>query len=296
MPARAREPAAALERIAAELRDRCGEVRFGAPVAFIYNPLDYAWDAHRAFLRMARPAPRVLFVGMNPGPFGMAQTGVPFGEVASVTGFLGIDARVARIGAPARMHPKRPVEGFACERSEVSGARVWNWARERFGTREAFFSEAFVWNWCPLSFMAESGANLTPDKLPRTGRNAAAARALEHACDDALGQAILALQPAHVVGFGAFAAKRAEAVIDALRGGSAPSAPLPAVLQVLHPSPASPAANRGWAPQVDRALAPILPACASPSSTSSVSRRASSRGGSARGSRSSPAPRAASAR
>jgi single-strand selective monofunctional uracil DNA glycosylase len=296
MPARAREPAAALERIAAELRDRCGEVRFGAPVAFIYNPLDYAWDAHRAFLRMARPAPRVLFVGMNPGPFGMAQTGVPFGEVTSVTGFLGIDARVARIGAPARMHPKRPVEGFACERSEVSGARVWNWARERFGTREAFFSEAFVWNWCPLSFMAESGANLTPDKLPRTGRNAATARALEHACDDALGQAILALRPAHVVGFGAFAAKRAEAVIDALRGESAPSAPLPAVLQVLHPSPASPAANRGWAPQVDRALAPILPACASPSSTSSVSRRASSRGGSARGSRSSPAPRAASAR
>jgi single-strand selective monofunctional uracil DNA glycosylase len=296
MPARAREPAAALERIAAELRDRCGEVRFGAPVAFIYNPLDYAWDAHRAFLRMARPAPRVLFVGMNPGPFGMAQTGVPFGEVTSVTGFLGIDARVARIGAPARMHPKRPVEGFACERSEVSGARVWNWARERFGTREAFFSEAFVWNWCPLSFMAESGANLTPDKLPRTGRNAAAARALEHACDDALGQVILALQPAHVVGFGAFAAKRAEAVIDALRGGSAPSAPLPAVLQVLHPSPASPAANRGWAPQVDRALAPILPSCASPSSTSSGSRRASSRGESARGSRNSPAPRAASGR
>jgi single-strand selective monofunctional uracil DNA glycosylase len=245
---------------------------------------------------MARPAPRVLFVGMNPGPFGMAQTGVPFGEVVSVTGFLGIDARVARIGAPARMHPKRPVEGFACERSEVSGARVWNWARERFGTREAFFSEAFVWNWCPLSFMAESGANLTPDKLPRTGRNAATARALEHACDDALGQAILALRPAHVVGFGAFAAKRAEAVIDALRGGSAPSAPLPAVLQVLHPSPASPAANRGWAPQVDRALAPILPACASPSSTSSGSRRASSRGESARGSRNSPAPRAASGR
>jgi single-strand selective monofunctional uracil DNA glycosylase len=296
MPARAREPAAALERIAAELRDRCGSVRFGAPVAFTYNPLDYAWDAHRAFLRMARPAPRVLFVGMNPGPFGMAQTGVPFGEVVSVTGFLGIDARVARIGAPARMHPKRPVEGFACERSEVSGARVWNWARERFGTREAFFSEAFVWNWCPLSFMAESGANLTPDKLPRTGRNAATARALEHACDDALGQAILALQPAHVVGFGAFAAKRAEAVIDALRGESAPSAPLPAVLQVLHPSPASPAANRGWAPQVDRALAPILPACASPSSTSSGSRRASSRGESARGSRNSPAPRAASGR
>ena len=296
MPARAREPAAALERIAAELRDRCGSVRFGAPVAFTYNPIDYAWEAHRAFLRMARPSPRALFVGMNPGPFGMAQTGVPFGEVASVTGFLGIDARTARIGAPPLMHPKRPVEGFACARSEVSGARVWNWARERFGTREAFFREAFVWNWCPLSFMAVTGANLTPDKLPRTGRNATAARALEAACDEALGQAIMALRPAHVVGFGAFAAKRAEAVIAALRDGGTGSPAVPPVLQVLHPSPASPAANRGWAPQVDRALAPILPSCASPSSTSSVSRRASSPGAGARASRNSAARRAASGR
>jgi single-strand selective monofunctional uracil DNA glycosylase len=163
----------ALEGVAARLRDECGTLRFGAPVAFTYHPLDYAWEAHRAFLRMARAKPRILFIGMNPGPFGMAQTGVPFGEVASVRDFLGIDARVARIDAPERTHPKRPVEGFACTRSEVSGARVWNWARERFGTREAFFREAFVWNWCPLSFMAESGANLTPDKLPRTVRNAA---------------------------------------------------------------------------------------------------------------------------
>ena len=289
-----------LERIAAALRDRCGAVRFGTPVAFTYNPLDYAWEAHRAFLRMARPRPRVLFVGMNPGPFGMAQTGVPFGEVASVREFLGILPDAVRIGTPPRMHPKRPVEGLACARSEVSGARVWGWARERFGTREAFFREAFVWNWCPLAFMAASGANLTPDKLPRTGANARAARALEAACDEALGAAILALRPAHVVGFGAFAAKRAEAVIATLRDGrdtarGAPAA-MPPVLQVLHPSPASPAANRGWAPQVDRALAPILPACASRCSTSSDSAPASLRAGSARGSRRSRSARAASAR
>ena len=310
MPPSARELAANLERIAADLRDRCGELRFGAPVAFTYNPLGYAWEAHRAFLRMARTAPRVLFVGMNPGPFGMAQTGVPFGEVASVTGFLGIDARHARIGAPPRMHPKRPVEGFACARSEVSGARVWSWARERFGTPRAFFREAFVWNWCPLAFMAASGANLTPDRLPRTGANARAARELEDACDEALGAAIAALGPAHVVGFGAFAAKRAQAVIDAMRDaggargtGAATAARgrvapgnLPPVLQVLHPSPASPAANRGWAPQVDRALAPILPACASRCSMSSDSAPASSRAGSARASRRSRSARAASAR
>ena len=136
-----------LERAAATLRDRCAGVHFGAPVAFTYNPLEYAWQAHRAYLRMAQPAPHVLCVGMNPGPFGMAQTGVPFGEVAAVKDFLGIDARVAKITAPAQMHAKRPVLGFACQRSEVSGARVWSWARERFGTRAKFFQHAFMWNW-----------------------------------------------------------------------------------------------------------------------------------------------------
>ena len=266
---------ALLERAAATLRDRCADVHFGAPVAFTYNPLNYAWQAHRAYLRMAQPAPRVLFVGMNPGPFGMAQTGVPFGEVAAVKDFLGIDARVANITAPAQMHAKRPVLGFACQRSEVSGARVWSWARERFGTRAKFFQHAFMWNWCPLAFMSASGANLTPDKLPRGGRNAKMARELSAACDEALAAAITALQPAHVVGFGAFAAKRAQLVIDGMRAVEADAlkaqaksksklktnskilSTLPNVLQVLHPSPASPAANRGWAPQIDRALAHV---------------------------------------
>jgi len=82
------------------------------------------------------------------------------------------------------------------------------------------------------------------------------ARELSAACDEALAAAIAALQPAHVVGFGAFAAKRAQLVIDGMRAAVEAEA-LSKVLQVLHPSPASPAANRGWAPQIDRALAHI---------------------------------------
>ena len=241
---------AELERTARALARKCKALRFGAPVAFTYNPLEYAWEAHHAFLTRAKSRPIALFVGMNPGPFGMAQTGVPFGEVASVRDFLGIDERIARIKAPLRMHPKRPIEGFACTRSEVSGARVWSWARGRFATADAFFENAFVWNWCPLAFMSESGANLTPDKLPKTGRGATSLRALESACDEALASAIIALGPKHVVGFGAFAAKRARSVVDAM---SDPARHTP-VHQVLHPSPASPAANRGWAKQVENQL------------------------------------------
>ncbi len=245
---------ALLQEAAATLARKCDALKFAAPVAFTYNPLDYAWSAHRAFLSRARMSPTVLFVGMNPGPFGMAQTGVPFGEVASVRDFLGIDERTVQIAAPKRMHPKRPIEGFACKRSEVSGARVWSWARERFGSADEFFRQAFVWNWCPLAFMSQTGANLTPDKLPCVGRGSTSVRALESACDEALAAAIDALEPKNVVGFGAFAADRARRVIDAMPPRASAAAP-PRVHKVLHPSPASPAANRGWAPQVDQQLA-----------------------------------------
>ena len=106
-------------------------------------------------------AVRVVALGMNPGPFGMAQTGVPFGEVAVARDWLGVAAPVTK---PAREHPKRPVEGFACARSEVSGARLWGAVRAHWKTPARFFAEAFVLNYCPLVFMTTSGRNLTPDK------------------------------------------------------------------------------------------------------------------------------------
>jgi single-strand selective monofunctional uracil DNA glycosylase len=232
-----RPPMHVLE-IAERLRDATAALRFGAPVAFTYRPLSYAWEAHRRYLeRYARRGIEALFVGMNPGPFGMAQTGVPFGEVAAVRDFLGIEAAVV---APRDTHPKRPVEGFACTRSEVSGRRVWGWVRDRFGTADAFADRFFIWNWCPLAFVSETGANLTPDKLP-----AAARTKLDVACDSALQAIVAELRPRHVVGFGTFAAARARGVLG--DGG-------PAVGSVLHPSPASPAANRGWVQAVERDL------------------------------------------
>ena len=79
-------------------------LRFGAPIHTVYNPLEYAWDAHRSYLeRFARKRKRAFFLGMNPGPWGMAQTGVPFGEIQAVREFLGIEAKV---GKPDPEHPK----------------------------------------------------------------------------------------------------------------------------------------------------------------------------------------------
>lgn len=224
--------------VAERLRERTRSLRFAAPVTHVYAPLDYAWAPHRLYLeRYGRGRREVLFVGMNPGPFGMAQNGVPFGDTAMVRDWLGIEAPVGR---PEGEHPKRPVLGFRIGRGEVSGARLWGWARDRCGTPERFFRRAFVWNYCPLCFMNERGANVTPDKLPAAER-----RPLFAACDEALAAVAAHLRPSMVVGIGGFAARQAAPIAEAAgaRSGSAP-----------HPSPANPAANRGWPAVFDAAL------------------------------------------
>jgi single-strand selective monofunctional uracil DNA glycosylase len=230
--------------ISRALREAVLPLSFGEPVAFVYNPLDYARRSAELYLRrFARPGCEVLFLGMNPGPFGMAQTGVPFGEVGLVRDWLGIEAPVGR---PAREHPGRPVEGFACPRSEVSGARLWGWARERFGDPERFFARAFVWNYCPLAFLEESGRNRTPDKLPAAEREP-----LFAACDEALRAMVAWLRPGLVVGVGAWSEARARSALAPL-GAAAPR-----VGTILHPSPASPLANRGWAERAEEQLAAL---------------------------------------
>lgn len=227
-----------LVSIARRLGRDVSQLDFELPVTHVYNPLDYAWQSHRRYLELYGATPKqVVFVGMNPGPWGMAQTGVPFGEVSMVRDWLGIQATVTR---PPSEHPKRPIRGFACERSEVSGRRVWGWARDRFGTPELFFERFFVANYCPLSFMEESGRNRTPDKLPKSERDP-----LLEICDRALVAVVEELEPDLVIGVGKWAEERA---------GIALAAVDVRVGRILHPSPASPLANRGWAEQAEREL------------------------------------------
>lgn len=227
-----------LVQISRDLSQRVDELRFGSPVTHVYNPLRYAAAVHECYLQTWGTGKKdVLLLGMNPGPFGMAQTGVPFGDVAMVKTFLGLQGEVAR---PDLEHPKRPIEGLACARSEVSGSRLWGWARDRFGSAERFFDRFFVVNYCPLSFMEASARNVTPDKL-RVDEQAP----LFSACDGALRATVDLLRPRLVVGVGAFAAERASQALADLNVS---------IGQILHPSPASPAANRGWAAAAEKQL------------------------------------------
>lgn len=213
------------------LKDAVDACSFSEPVATVYNPLDYAWEPYALYLKKyGSRKKKILFMGMNPGPFGMAQVGVPFGEVSLVRDWMGLEAPV---GKPENEHPKRPVDGFGCSRSEVSGRRLWGAFAEKFGAAENFFQEHYVVNYCPLVFMKDTGANLTPDKLPAVEMEPVYA-----ACDQHLREVVDLLEPEWLIGVGAFAEKRAEL---ALAGYTTK------IGKILHPSPASPAANRGWA-------------------------------------------------
>lgn len=242
--------AQALIDAARELSGACDRLRFAEPVTHVYNPLDYARSLHEQFLtRFGRSKKRVVFLGMNPGPWGMAQTGVPFGEVAAIRDWMKLTGEVQ---APKAQHEKRPVTGLACPRSEVSGRRLWDLMQERFGTPDAFAQASgggsvsgggnYVSNYCPLVFMEASGKNRTPDKLPAEER-----APLEAACDAHLRRVVEILGPTYLVGIGKFAESQANRVLAAQH-------PDLHITTVLHPSPASPMANRGWAPQATAQL------------------------------------------
>jgi len=236
---------------------------------FVYNPIDYASEPHRKFLRKyLKMSKSVLFLGMNPGPWGMMQTGVPFGEVTIVREWLEVRGEVSQ---PSEEHPKRPVEGFACARREVSGERLWGLFKDLCRSPDVFFRRCFVYNHCPLGYLAESGKNVTPVEFEAADR-----RRVEERCDEALRQIAALLHVEVVVGLGRYAAKAAQRAITAAgptradslqvanvsasrvaavnRTRSAPppepssSSPI-RVIFMNHPSPASAAANKGggWA-------------------------------------------------
>ncbi len=217
-------------------------LRFSPPVTHVLNPLDYAWTPHEQYLRrFGGGHKRVVFLGMNPGPFGMVQVGVPFGEVNAVRDWMHIDAPVAQ---PRTPNPSRPVEGFACQRSEVSGQRLWALFASRYPQAGDFFADHFVLNYCPLAFF-DKARNVTPDKLPK--RETAP---LYAACDAHLRTCVDTLAPEWVIGIGKFAETQARLAI----GQSHPNVKIGTI---LHPSPASPIANRGWAPQAAAQLAAL---------------------------------------
>lgn len=230
-----------MEKIVDQLIAQLESMQFSSPVAYVYNPLDYARKPFDQYCRKYGSGPKeVVFLGMNPGPWGMAQTGVPFGDVTMVRGWLEVEDKVL---PPPRQHPKRPVLGFHCTRGEVSGRRLWGWARDRFGSAQRFFERFWVANYCPLVFMEAGGRNRTPDKLKKDEKIS-----LFEACDKALVQTVRLLKPKYIIGIGQFAYQRG---LTALSGTDI------TIGRISHPSPANPKANKGWADLIEGELSEL---------------------------------------
>ena len=227
-----------LIKLSKEFSSQVEKLKFSEPVTHVYNPLNYAWLAHKKYLTLyGKKNKKVIFLGMNPGPWGMAQTGVPFGEITHIKEWMKIETK---IGKPKNENPSRPITGFECQRNEVSGQRLWGYFSQKFKTPEHFFKDHFVINYCPLVFMEESGRNRTPDKLPTIE-----AKPLFDICDTYLREMIQYFKPEYLVGVGGFATKRLQKVF---KGQDYK------IETLLHPSPASPIANRGWAEQAEKQL------------------------------------------
>ena len=209
-------------------------------VAHATNPLNYAWPHHEQYLlKWGNRGGHTLLLGMNPGPWGMAQTGVPFGATGVAQSFLQIEAR--ELETPSNAHPKRPIEGMALERQEVSGTRLWNLMQTHFGTVEETFDNIFIVNHCPLLLLGETGKNLTPNNLP-----AAIMAPVLKACDEHLLDVIDIMGVTRVVGIGKYAEQRARLAMGAGKSGPGVSRDGRSIRidTCWHPSPASPLANR----------------------------------------------------
>ena len=230
-----------LEAIDSDLVQDLRPLKFGSPISHVYNPLEYARKAHRQSQAKYAFTPKaVVLIGMNPGPWGMAQTGIPFGEINAVRDWMKINAPIE---TPGKMHPKRPVLGFKCAKREVSGKRLWGWAQKTFQTPARFFSRFFVANYCPLLFIEDSGRNRTPDQIRVAQR-----KPLLEICDHALRRTIDYFQPRYVIGIGKFAESRARTALDKQKVE---------IGMIAHPSPANPQANRGWEPLITKQLADL---------------------------------------
>lgn len=132
-------------------------------IHYVYNPLEYASDPHSKFIRQyCNSTKKIVFLGINPGPYGMCQTGIPFGEVEASRDWLQVTAQVKK---PFKECPNRPIHGFDCTRSEVSGKRFWTLFKNISVSPQIFFKNCMVYNYCPLAFMASNGNNVTPQEI-----------------------------------------------------------------------------------------------------------------------------------
>lgn len=289
--------------ITAELRDKLDRLPEPAGVE-VYNPLSYAWQLHQRYLRrfvtqgpqteppfevggmgpsVSTQQRRVLFIGMNPGPFGMMQTGCPFGDKVSARQLGGLpgvplsDRHTESLDLSKLTTLKaRRTQGFGIKQRETSGQRFWEgmtelWPLTSIGRArvtaggapivlfdeepdrraamstdpiEVMLCDCFVMNYSPLCFIdSATGKNVIPEKL-----SAEYQRIMGEICDPYLASVILDMGIELVFAIGRYPQRLVNKIVADLKASPTVAAQcrVDRVEYLAHPSPSSPAANAGW--------------------------------------------------
>ncbi|KAK6639299.1 hypothetical protein RUM43_007571 [Polyplax serrata] len=228
----------ACEKLLAIEHQMCSELnnlKFTPPIDYVYNPLLYAKDLHENFIKkyFENCSKKILFLGMNPGPWGMCQTGIVFGDKDHVKEWLKLCGQVNK---PKKEHPRKKITGLDCSRKEISGKKFWGFFRKLCQTPEQFFQHSFVYNLCCLAFVDTSGKNITPPEI----KDIQVRNRLLNICNETFVKIIKEFKFEIVIGVGKFAEKNA---ITELRRNGLSNVK---VLSIPHPSPRSAKIFRVW--------------------------------------------------
>ncbi|XP_016837104.2 single-strand selective monofunctional uracil DNA glycosylase [Nasonia vitripennis] len=217
----------------------------------VYNPLEYAAQVHATYVNSyCKSSKKILIIGENPGPWGMCQTGVPFGEIDAVRDWLQISGPV---GKPPEEHPKKLILGFDCHRREQSGKRLFGYFRELCGSADNFLKHTFLYNYCPITLLNREGGKYVNLKELKKKDN----EELFSACDDTLIDVIKLLGIELILAMGNFAEQRAKAALEKAldAGDNLLDVDSIRVLRVPHPSPMSQYVRKGkWNEMVNDIL------------------------------------------
>ncbi len=192
----------------------------------VYNVFEYAWQGWEAYIhKCAKLSAKIMLLGINPGPHGMLQTGIPFGSISAVRNYIGIHD--ADIKQPTVLHKNRPVDGMKYTKEEQSGLLLWNTIESLFTNSLNFFSHCFVINYCPLAFFTQKGENITPDKLGTEER-----KDVEHRCTSHLLEYLNIFNTSLILAIGRYAFNKAQLLSRDLH-----IIPQKNIIYIPHPSP-----------------------------------------------------------
>jgi len=129
----------------------------------VWNPALYALDIYQEYLTKFPPEPgAILALGLNPGPYGMAQTGIPFTDCRTASGALGMEMTIPGKAPDDLISRLKKANGKWRGTYERSSLGMYRFLILAWGDIKTAYRNWFVGNPCPLLFLDPERWNVTP--------------------------------------------------------------------------------------------------------------------------------------